>query len=126
MSIFLSGRSSSHGLLPVSPSPPEIVVEMVGSTVYLKCAFDPPPTNSSLGFIIRWSRLSAHGAKEELRQEAIIQSFSTIELDGINVRLGDRVRIFFFLLYLFYRGSFVLQDTCGDNKGKVDFGQNQG
>ncbi|XP_077346843.1 von Willebrand factor D and EGF domain-containing protein isoform X1 [Lithobates pipiens] len=86
-----TSRSSSHGLLPVSPSPPEIVVEMVGSTVYLKCFFDSPPTNSSLGFIIRWSRLSAQGAKEELRQEAIVQSFSTIELDGINVRLGDRI-----------------------------------
>ncbi|KAM5158326.1 von Willebrand factor D and EGF domain-containing protein [Mantella aurantiaca] len=86
-----TSRSSSHGLLPESPSPPEIVVEMVGTTVYLKCFFDSPPTNSTLGFIIQWSRLSAQGVKEELRQETIVQSFSTIELDGINVRLGDRI-----------------------------------
>nr|DBA25281.1 TPA: hypothetical protein GDO54_012829 [Pyxicephalus adspersus] len=86
-----TSKSSSHGLLPESPSTPEIVVEMVGSTINLKCFFDSPTTNSSLGFFIRWSRLSTNGVKEELRQEAVVQSFSTIELDGINVRLGDRI-----------------------------------
>ncbi|XP_069815448.1 von Willebrand factor D and EGF domain-containing protein isoform X1 [Dendropsophus ebraccatus] len=80
-----------QSLLPESPSVPEIVPEMVGIGVHLKCSFQAPSTNSSLGFIVRWSRLSSVGEKEELRQEAVVQPFSIIELDGINVRLGDRI-----------------------------------
>ncbi|KAM9308078.1 von Willebrand factor D and EGF domain-containing protein [Gastrophryne carolinensis] len=86
-----TSKSSSHSLLPESPSSPEIMAEMVGANVYLRCFFEAPTTNSSLGFIIRWSTLSGDGIKEELRQEAVVQPFSTIELDGINVRLGDRI-----------------------------------
>ncbi|KAM4029059.1 von Willebrand factor D and EGF domain-containing protein isoform 3-T3 [Anomaloglossus baeobatrachus] len=86
-----TSESNSQSLLPESPSTPEIMVERVGNGVHLKCAFESPSTNSSLGFIIRWSRLSSDGKKEELRQEAVVQLFSIIELDGINVRLGDRI-----------------------------------
>ncbi|XP_075070145.1 von Willebrand factor D and EGF domain-containing protein [Mixophyes fleayi] len=86
-----TGKLSSHSLLSEPPTTPEIVAEMVGSSVYLRCSFDAPSTNSSMGFIIRWSRLVSDGAKEELRQEAVVLPSSTIELDGINVRLGDRI-----------------------------------
>ncbi|XP_063781334.1 von Willebrand factor D and EGF domain-containing protein [Pseudophryne corroboree] len=82
---------NSHSLLSESPTTPEIMAETDGSSVYLKCSFDAPTTNSSMGFIVRWSRLISDGVKEELRQEAVMLSYSTIELDGINVRLGDRV-----------------------------------
>ncbi|KAM4689047.1 von Willebrand factor D and EGF domain-containing protein [Discoglossus pictus] len=81
----------SDTLLPEPPKIPEVVAEMVGSSVYLKCNFVAPVSNNSMGFVIGWSRLSSAGNKEELRQEAIVQTFSTIELDGINVRLGDRI-----------------------------------
>ncbi|XP_072010481.1 von Willebrand factor D and EGF domain-containing protein isoform X2 [Engystomops pustulosus] len=86
-----TGESFAQSLLPESPSPPEIVPEIIGSSVHLKCSFEAPSTNSSLGFVVRWSRLSHGGEKEELRQEAVVLPFSTIELDGINVRLGDRI-----------------------------------
>nr|XP_014350560.1 PREDICTED: von Willebrand factor D and EGF domain-containing protein [Latimeria chalumnae] len=76
---------------PPSSSAPEVVAELAGGSVYLKCSFDAPAANSSLGFIVAWSRLSPNGAKEELRQETTVQTFSFIELDGINLRLGDKI-----------------------------------
>ncbi|XP_044150000.1 von Willebrand factor D and EGF domain-containing protein [Bufo gargarizans] len=86
-----TSESNSQSLLPESPSSPEIVPDVVGSSVHLKCSFEVPTMNSSLGFIVKWSRLSSGGQKEEVRQEAVVLSFSIIELDGINVRLGDRI-----------------------------------
>ncbi|KAM8966794.1 von Willebrand factor D and EGF domain-containing protein [Pelodytes ibericus] len=84
-------KPTTGNVLPEPPKTPEIVAEMIGTSVYLKCSFSSPVTNISLGFIIQWSRLSAEGNKLELRQEAVVQTSSTIELDGINVRLGDRI-----------------------------------
>ncbi|CAJ0949141.1 unnamed protein product, partial [Ranitomeya imitator] len=86
-----TSKFNSQSLIPESPSTPEIVPERVGNSVHLKCYFESPLTNSSLGFIVRWSRLSSDGEKEELRQEAVVQPFSIIELDGINVKLGERI-----------------------------------
>ncbi|XP_066531702.1 von Willebrand factor D and EGF domain-containing protein [Hoplias malabaricus] len=76
---------------PPSPSVPEIRAEMSGSSVYLKCMFNGLSGNSSLGFVVTWWRLSPHGNKEELRRETTMQTFTFIELDGINLRLGDRI-----------------------------------
>ncbi|XP_043922135.1 von Willebrand factor D and EGF domain-containing protein [Protopterus annectens] len=76
---------------PPSPSTPDVVAELTGDVIYIKCAFDVSGTNSSLGFIVTWSRLSPYGIKEELRQETTVQTFSFIELDGINLRLGDKI-----------------------------------
>ncbi|XP_053324157.1 von Willebrand factor D and EGF domain-containing protein [Spea bombifrons] len=78
-------------VFPDPPRNPEIAAELVGNNVYLKCSFDAPDTNLSMGFLIKWSRLSTEGVKLELRQEAVIQTVSTVELDGISVRLGDRI-----------------------------------
>ncbi|XP_066441605.1 von Willebrand factor D and EGF domain-containing protein isoform X2 [Eleutherodactylus coqui] len=86
-----TSESNSQRLLPETPTTPEIVPEMVGTGIQLKCSFEASSSNSSLGFIVRWSRISSGGEKEELRQEALVQPFSVIELDGINVRLGDRI-----------------------------------
>uniref|UniRef100_A0A8C5MXY6 von Willebrand factor D and EGF domains n=1 Tax=Leptobrachium leishanense TaxID=445787 RepID=A0A8C5MXY6_9ANUR len=85
------GKVNTEILLPEPPGTPEIVAEMVGNSVSLRCSFHAPATNISVGFVIRWSRLSPEGKKLELRQEALVQTFSVIELDGINVRLGDRI-----------------------------------
>ncbi|CAH2282496.1 von Willebrand factor D and EGF domain-containing isoform X1 [Pelobates cultripes] len=84
-------KLNTETLLPEPPGNLEIVSEMVGTSVNLKCSFDAPATNLSLGFVIKWSRFSSKGDKLELRQEALVQTYSVIELDGINVRLGDRI-----------------------------------
>lgn len=75
---------------PPAPSALEVVAELDNSSVYLKCSFESPAVNSSLGFIITWFRLSSDGTKQELRKETTVQAFSFIELDGISLRLGDR------------------------------------
>ncbi|KAF5900616.1 von Willebrand factor D and EGF domain-containing protein, partial [Clarias magur] len=74
-----------------SPSVPDIVAELSGPSVFLKCNFDGQSENSSLGFVVAWWRLSPNGNKEELRQETTLQTSAFIELDGINLRLGDRI-----------------------------------
>nr|XP_033786894.1 LOW QUALITY PROTEIN: von Willebrand factor D and EGF domain-containing protein [Geotrypetes seraphini] len=76
---------------PPPPSTPEIVAELMNHIIYLKCSFDTYSTNSSLGFTITWSRLSSEGIREELRHETIVQPFSLLELDGLNLRLGDQI-----------------------------------
>ncbi|KAI1886121.1 hypothetical protein AGOR_G00210750 [Albula goreensis] len=76
---------------PPSPSQPEIAAEVSGHSIYLKCSFGGHSSNSSLGYIVAWSRLSPEGRKEELKQETTIQTHSFIELDGINLRLGDKI-----------------------------------
>ncbi|KAM6967564.1 von Willebrand factor D and EGF domain-containing protein [Aplochiton taeniatus] len=76
---------------PPPPSVPVIVSEFSGSGVYLKCSFQAQSANSSLGYMVAWSRLSPQGRKEELKQETTVQTSAFIELDGVNLRLGDKV-----------------------------------
>uniref|UniRef100_A0A8C7NWK8 von Willebrand factor D and EGF domains n=1 Tax=Oncorhynchus mykiss TaxID=8022 RepID=A0A8C7NWK8_ONCMY len=76
---------------PPSPAVPVIVAELSGSIVYLKCSFEGHSVNSSLGYVVAWSRLSPQGIKEELKQEITVQTVAFIELDGINLRLGDKI-----------------------------------
>ncbi|XP_051263598.1 von Willebrand factor D and EGF domain-containing protein isoform X1 [Dicentrarchus labrax] len=75
---------------PPTPSVPTIVSEVTGNTVYLKCSFGSS-SNISLGYVVAWSRLSPEGRKEELKQETTIQTSAFIELDGFNLRLGDKI-----------------------------------
>ncbi|KAI3360400.1 hypothetical protein L3Q82_002310 [Scortum barcoo] len=75
---------------PPAPSAPLIIPEVTGNTVYLKCSF-ASGSNSSLGYVVAWSRLSPEGSKEELKQETTIQTSAFIELDGFNLRLGDKI-----------------------------------
>lgn len=76
---------------PSLPSAPKINANLSGSNIYLKCSFEARNENSSLGFVVTWSRMSPDSRKEELKQETTVQTFSYIELDGINLRLGDKV-----------------------------------
>ncbi|XP_063003609.1 von Willebrand factor D and EGF domain-containing protein [Elgaria multicarinata webbii] len=76
---------------PAPPSTPEIVAEFLEGSIFLRCTFDVPTANTTVGFIVAWSRLSPEGIKEELKQETTVQTFSLLELDGINLRLGDRI-----------------------------------
>ncbi|KAM7121321.1 von Willebrand factor D and EGF domain-containing protein [Molossus nigricans] len=84
-------RQLSASLTPPPPGRPEVVVELIESRVFCRCAFDVPPTNNSVGFIIAWFRLSSQEVKEELKQETTVRAYSLLELDGINLRLGDRI-----------------------------------
>lgn len=86
-SLFASLLSAKQ---PPTPSVPAILAEVTGNTVYLKCSFGSS-SNSSLGYVVAWSRLSPEGRKEELKQETTIQTSALIELDGFNLRLGDKV-----------------------------------
>ncbi|EMP41921.1 von Willebrand factor D and EGF domain-containing protein [Chelonia mydas] len=94
MGYCAEGRLSPSSSPSPSPPPPtslEVVAELVEASVYLRCTFDVPLANSSVGFIVTWSRLASEDFKEELRRETTVQAFSLLELDGINLRLGDRV-----------------------------------
>lgn len=75
---------------PPTPSVPVIVPEVTGNTIQLRCMFESS-SSSSLGYVVAWSRLSPEGRKEELKQETTIQTSAFIELDGFNLRLGDKV-----------------------------------
>ncbi|MFT7805333.1 von Willebrand factor D and EGF domain-containing protein [Arapaima gigas] len=72
-------------------SAPEVKAELLGSSIYLKCSFESRSNNSSLGYVVAWSRVSPEGQREELKQETTVQTFSFIELDGVNLRLGDKI-----------------------------------
>ncbi|KAM6910420.1 von Willebrand factor D and EGF domain-containing protein [Xenentodon cancila] len=74
------------------PTPSDLVIfsEETGDAVYLKCSFQSS-SNGSLGFVVTWSRLSPEGRKEELKQETTIHTSALIELDGFNLRLGDKI-----------------------------------
>ncbi|TRY94151.1 hypothetical protein DNTS_026143 [Danionella cerebrum] len=74
-----------------SSSVPVIVAELSGSSVFLKCSFDDNHGNSSVGYVVTWWRLLPQGNREELRKETTIETFAFIELDGINLRLGDKI-----------------------------------
>uniref|UniRef100_A0A2K6FR29 von Willebrand factor D and EGF domains n=1 Tax=Propithecus coquereli TaxID=379532 RepID=A0A2K6FR29_PROCO len=84
-------RQLSASLPPPPPERPEVTVELIESRLFCRCAFDVAPTNNPVGFLIAWSRLSSQEIKEELKQETTVQAFSLLELDGINLRLGDRI-----------------------------------
>ncbi|XP_021574082.1 von Willebrand factor D and EGF domain-containing protein [Carlito syrichta] len=76
---------------PPPPGRPEVEVELMESRLFCRCAFDVSSTSNPVGFLIAWSRLSSQEIKEELKQETTVQPFSLLELDGINLRLGDRI-----------------------------------
>lgn len=78
-------------LQPPSSPVPLIVAEMSGISVYLRCMFDDSSGNSSLGYVVTWWRLSPESNREELRKDTTVETFALIELDGLNLRLGDRV-----------------------------------
>ncbi|NWI17150.1 VWDE protein, partial [Crypturellus soui] len=93
--IFVSlgklASSSFTSVSPPSPATPEVVAELIKGSIYLRCTFGVPFANSSVGFVVAWSRLSPEGVKEELKRETAVHTFSLLELDGINLKLGDRV-----------------------------------
>nr|XP_020855723.1 LOW QUALITY PROTEIN: von Willebrand factor D and EGF domain-containing protein [Phascolarctos cinereus] len=105
--------------LPAAPSPPsppgapEVEVKLIASKIFLQCTFEGSPTNISRVFVISWSRLSSEGLQEELKKETTVEEFSLLELDGINLRLGDRI---FCSVSAFFRESPGLQSVVIESK----------
>lgn len=79
---------------PAAPSKLAITPEWTSGGVHLKCSFSASSNNSSssLGHVVAWSRASPQGEREELKRETTIQTWALIELDGFNLRLGDKVK----------------------------------
>ncbi|XP_061573968.1 von Willebrand factor D and EGF domain-containing protein [Cololabis saira] len=86
------GYCAQGGPIPGPPTPSEPVIfsEETGDGVYLRCSFQSS-SNGSLGFVVTWSRLSPEGRREELKQETTIHTSALMELDGFNLRLGDKI-----------------------------------
>ncbi|NWS40823.1 VWDE protein, partial [Probosciger aterrimus] len=70
---------------------PVISPKLAQGRVYLKCAFSHPSSKPPLQYVVVWSRLSTSGKKEQIQRDTTLQSFSYIEMNSINLRLGDTV-----------------------------------
>lgn len=70
---------------------PVITPELVQSRLHLKCSYSPPSPEPPLRYRVLWSRLSSPGKREQVHHETTPQSFSYVEMDGANLRLGDTV-----------------------------------
>uniref|UniRef100_A0A8C4Q2L3 von Willebrand factor D and EGF domains n=2 Tax=Eptatretus burgeri TaxID=7764 RepID=A0A8C4Q2L3_EPTBU len=75
------------------PSPP-IISAQLGSnhTVQLRCSFQSPQSYSTLAFMVVWWLRARRGEMEELHRETKLRTYFLLDLDGINIRLGDRVQ----------------------------------
>ncbi|CAL8288019.1 unnamed protein product [Merluccius merluccius] len=82
-----------HPTQPPTPGAPVIRAEVSGNAVLLRCSFQDRSANGSLGFTVTWHRLSPRDGqhREELKRETTLQTSSAIELDGFNLRLGDKI-----------------------------------
>ncbi|NXK84282.1 VWDE protein, partial [Amazona guildingii] len=70
---------------------PMINPQLVQGRVYLKCTFSQPTSKPPLQYMVIWSRLSTSGKKEQIQRDTTLQPFSYIEMNNINLRLGDTV-----------------------------------
>ncbi|XP_057690157.1 von Willebrand factor D and EGF domain-containing protein-like isoform X2 [Corythoichthys intestinalis] len=75
---------------PSTPLTPTIVPEQTSGGVSLKCSFSSD-SDGSLGHVVAWTRASPRGEREELKRETTVRTWALMELDGFNLRLGDRI-----------------------------------
>ncbi|CAL8249748.1 unnamed protein product [Boreogadus saida] len=78
---------------PPPPGVPAVWAELSGNAVFLRCSFQDRSANGSVGFTVSWHRRSPRDGqpREELRTETSLHASSSIELDGLNLRLGDTI-----------------------------------
>ncbi|NWV51436.1 VWDE protein, partial [Daphoenositta chrysoptera] len=93
---------------------PVITPELVQGRVHLKCSYSPPSPEPPEQYRVLWSRLSSPGQREQIHQETTPQSFSYVEMDGANLRLGDTV---FCTVTAFRRGTPEQQALPEDSEG---------
>ncbi|CAM9270506.1 unnamed protein product [Lampetra fluviatilis] len=62
-----------------------------GGGVHARCLFSGPAYHGTLGYVVEWTRVAARGQREALRRETSMQPRASIELDGVNIRLGDSI-----------------------------------
>ncbi|NWW17139.1 VWDE protein, partial [Falcunculus frontatus] len=93
---------------------PVITPELVQGRVQLKCSYSPPFPEPPVQYRVLWSRLSSPGKREQVHHETTPQSFSYVEMDGANLRLGDTV---FCTVTAFRRGTPEQQSLPEDSKG---------
>ncbi|NWH87824.1 VWDE protein, partial [Aegithalos caudatus] len=92
---------------------PVITPELVQGRVHLKCSYIPPSPEPPVHYRVLWSRLSSPGKREQVHQEMTPQPFSYLEMDGVNLRLGDTV---FCTVTAFRRGTPEQQSLPEDSK----------
>ncbi|NWY15119.1 VWDE protein, partial [Aphelocoma coerulescens] len=92
---------------------PVITPELVQGRVHLKCSYSPPPPEPPVQYQVLWSRLSSPGKREQVHHETTLQSFSYVEMDGSNLRLGDTVIC---TVTAFRRGTPEQQSLPEDSK----------
>uniref|UniRef100_S4R7D9 von Willebrand factor D and EGF domains n=1 Tax=Petromyzon marinus TaxID=7757 RepID=S4R7D9_PETMA len=87
-------RQSTPATLPVLAERPVVSAAPSGgggSGVHARCLFSGPAYNGTLGYVVEWTRVAARGQREALRRETSMQPRASIELDGVNIRLGDSI-----------------------------------
>ncbi|NWU38688.1 VWDE protein, partial [Hylia prasina] len=93
---------------------PVITPELVQGRAHLKCRYSPRSPQPPGRYRVLWSRLSSAGKREQVHQETTPQTFSFVEMDGANLRLGDTV---FCTVTAFRRGTPEQQSLPEDSKG---------
>ncbi|KAK0688883.1 VWDE protein, partial [Pygoscelis papua] len=93
---------------------PVITPELVQGRVHLKCTFSRPSSKLPLQYLVVWSRLSTPGKKEQIQRDTTLQSFSYVEMNGVNLKLGDTV---FCTVTAFTRDTLEQQSLPEESKG---------
>ncbi|NWW87274.1 VWDE protein, partial [Rhynochetos jubatus] len=93
---------------------PVITSELVEGRVHLKCTYSRPPSKPLLQYMVVWSRLSTPGKKEQIQRDTTPRSFSYVEMNGVNLKLGDTV---FCTVTAFTRDTPEQQSLPEESKG---------